>query len=167
MRRLTGGGAVDHGEGVDFTYSLIFPVSDRRWALSGAERYREIHRVVAEVLRAVGVDCGLAPALSEGTEASGVAGCDCYRKPVAWDVLAPDGRKLAGGGQRRRRDGLLHQGSIRAGVGGKAFRCALAEGFEAGERSDLYPSVLAAARDLARKKYATEDWLRGREALRS
>jgi lipoate-protein ligase A len=36
----------------------------------------------------------------------------CFEKPVAWDLVDRQGRKLAGAGQRRTRRGLLHQGSV-------------------------------------------------------
>ncbi len=161
VRRLTGGGVVDHGDGIDHTYSLVFPPGHRVWAMPGEERYREIHGRVIRAMKELGVECGPAAAPALAAESRGTAGSDCYRSPVAWDVLAPDGRKLAGGGQRRRRDGLLHQGSVRAEVGGEEFRSVLAGVFEAGPGEDLCPALLDEARALVEDKYATEDWLRG------
>lgn len=104
VRRWTGGGMVDHR--ADWTYSLIVP---RRAALSnlrGAESYRLIHAAVAAMLQ----KCGTAARLSEGAEETGAA--LCFENPVCHDLLAEDGRKLAGAGQRRSRRGLLHQGSV-------------------------------------------------------
>ena len=162
VRRMTGGGVVEHGDGVDLTFSLVVPAGDRLWALPGGERYREIHEVVVQSLRSAGVECRLAVVAEAGAAQSAYAGGDCYTKPVQWDVLGADDSKLAGGGQRRRRDGLLHQGSVRASVSHGDFYRALARGFNAGVQIGLCESVLVAARELERQKYATEGWLRGR-----
>ena len=35
----------------------------------------------------------------------------CFEKPVEWDLLC-QGEKIAGAGQRRTRQGILHQGSV-------------------------------------------------------
>lgn len=50
-----------------------------------------------------GVGCDLAPDDSTNDFAS------CFEKPVAWDLLGDDGRKLAGTGQRLARKGALDQ----------------------------------------------------------
>ncbi len=163
VRRLTGGGLVEHGDGVDATFSLVYPRNSRLWSLSGTERYREIHQALAGALRSLGVECQLAQSATAAVE--GGAGCACYGRPVEYDVLSITGQKLAGGGQRRRKDGLLHQGSVRAPVDTDSLYCALAEAFGAAPGSELCPSVLEAAHTLARKKYATEKWLRGRQAV--
>jgi lipoate-protein ligase A len=104
VRRWTGGGMVDHR--ADWTYSLIVPRTATLANLRGAESYRLIHAAVAAMLE----KCGTAARLSEGAEETGDA--RCFENPVCHDLLADDGRKLAGAGQRRSRRGLLHQGSV-------------------------------------------------------
>lgn len=164
VRRLTGGGVVDHGEEVDFTYSLIYPVGHPLCSLPASARYREIHGIVVLALQELGVSCMLASEAAT-KRASVREADDCFKKPVAWDVLAPGGSKLAGAGQRRRRDGLLHQGSVRAKVG-TAFPAVLAERLSASKSGGLSSEVREEAAELALRKYATESWLRGRKGGR-
>ncbi|TAE92871.1 MAG: hypothetical protein EAZ81_01515 [Verrucomicrobia bacterium] len=105
VRRPTGGGLVEHGS--DWPYTLVIP---RGWELAempGAESYRVIHQALEKVLVGEGVDCRL-------TEQAGDEPSDlCFRHPVVHDVIAVNGTKLAGAGQRRGKSGLLHQGSLR------------------------------------------------------
>lgn len=109
VRRWTGGGMVDHR--ADWTYSLIVPRTEPLANLRGAQSYRLIHAAVAAMLE----KSGTAARLSEGAEETGAA--MCFENPVCHDVLAIDGRKLAGAGQRRSRHGLLHQGSLSGACG--------------------------------------------------
>ena len=65
-----------------------------------------IHEALTAALNEVGPRARLI------AEDSAVESAACFEKPVAWDVVDGDGRKLAGAGQRRTRRGLLHQGSV-------------------------------------------------------
>jgi lipoyl(octanoyl) transferase len=104
VRRPTGGGVVDHRD--DWTYTLVVPRGHGIAELPGAESYRLIHQALCEALRAEGVDCALVTAESEAT------GDRCFVKPVLHDLIDANGNKIAGAGQRRGRNGLLHQGSV-------------------------------------------------------
>lgn len=104
VRRSTGGGIVDHR--CDRTYTLIVPRFEGLAVAPGGESYRRIHQALAEAMREEGADVTLV-AIEEAGE-SGV----CFERPVQWDLVDSSGRKLAGAGQRRTRDGLLHQGSV-------------------------------------------------------
>jgi len=121
VRRITGGGIVDHR--ADWTYSLVIPKSDPVAGFRGGESYRAIHAALAEVLRDEGVDCRL-------TSGGAVAGeALCFANPVDHDVVGAAGGKLAGAGQRRSAAGLLHQGSVAlaadaASSGARAFALA-------------------------------------------
>lgn len=106
VRRWTGGGTVDHR--ADWTYTLVVPQGEPLASLRGAESYRAIHALLAETLTVEGIDARI----SGGTEETGAA--LCFENPVSHDLLGPEGRKLAGAGQRRSRQGLLHQGSVAA-----------------------------------------------------
>jgi lipoate-protein ligase A len=106
VRRWTGGGTVDHR--ADWTYSVIVPQGESLATLRGAESYRAIHAVLADTLTAEGIDARM----SRGSEETGAA--LCFENPVSHDLIVGDGRKLAGAGQRRSRQGLLHQGSVAA-----------------------------------------------------
>jgi lipoate-protein ligase A len=104
VRRWTGGGIVDHR--ADWTFTLAVPARDWLAGMKGAASYREIHAALAAALTAAGHDVRLAAA------AAPARGGDCFTHAVEHDLVDARGRKLAGGGQRRSRDGLLHQGSV-------------------------------------------------------
>ncbi len=106
VRRWTGGGVVDHR--ADWTYTVVAPGGEPLAGLRGAESYHQLHQALAETLRAE----GLAAQLSTGAEQTGAA--LCFENPVSHDLVGDAGRKLAGAGQRRTREGLLHQGSVAA-----------------------------------------------------
>ena len=115
-RRWTGGGIVEHG--TDLTFSLAIPRSHLP-ALPAGESYRLIHQALAAALSATGrLQVRAAPsetvARSAAERGLGASPGACFSKPVAWDVIEEsDGTKIAGGAQRRTRQGLLHQGSVR------------------------------------------------------
>jgi len=106
IRRWTGGGSVDHR--MDLTYTLIIP-HKHPWAdLRGALSYQMIHHAVASALNCTGSPCSLTkanPALPNTTT-------PCFTQPVEHDIINASGKKLAGAGQKRSRQGLLHQGSV-------------------------------------------------------
>ncbi len=110
VRRWTGGGVVDHR--ADWTYSVVAPAGTDLANLRGVESYRQIHLALAAALRGEGV----AVRLSAGHAQTGAA--LCFENPVGHDLVAGDGKKLAGAGQRRTRHGLLHQGSVAAACDG-------------------------------------------------
>jgi lipoate-protein ligase A len=105
VRRLTGGGLVDHQN--DWTYTLVIPHNEDLSRMKGAESYRIIHQALLLAL-----NDGLNPLVSDGSS----AGEDpmCFRNPVRYDLVDTGGDKLAGAGQRRSKEGLLHQGSVAA-----------------------------------------------------
>lgn len=105
VRRPTGGGLVYHGE--DTTFTIVAPPGHPLHRMRTSDAYCAIHQAVA---RAIGAELQPTGATRGQYE--------CFQKPVAGDVIA-DGRKLAGGAQRRNRDGMLHQGSIALRVTGE------------------------------------------------
>ncbi|YCM45091.1 hypothetical protein V2O64_03535 [Verrucomicrobiaceae bacterium 227] len=106
VRRWTGGGIVDHR--TDSTYTLVIPRSESLAGSRGGESYCAIHKAVAACLQQEGQACDLAPEDSKNDSNA------CFEKPVQWDLLSAEGQKLAGAGQRRGREGILHQGSVTA-----------------------------------------------------
>ncbi|NJR41681.1 MAG: hypothetical protein HC767_02435 [Akkermansiaceae bacterium] len=104
VRRWTGGGMVDHRS--DWTYTIIAPSSEPLASWRGAESYRCIHAALAATL----CEEEIPTHLSDGAEKTGAAAC--FENPVNYDLLDSDRRKIAGAGQRRSRQGLLHQGSL-------------------------------------------------------
>lgn len=106
VRRPTGGGLVDHRG--DWTYTLIIPRGQILAELPGAESYRLVHQALCDVLCAEGLDCHLISGLQE------MQSDFCFQQPVRYDLVDELGNKLAGAGQRRGKQGLLHQGSVQA-----------------------------------------------------
>lgn len=104
VRRWTGGGVVDHRN--DVTYTLIIPRGHSWTELRGADSYATIHKILVASLQSCEIDAQLI------AENSGNASHLCFENPVAYDVVNQSGVKLAGAGQKRTKQGLLHQGSV-------------------------------------------------------
>jgi lipoyl(octanoyl) transferase len=103
VRRPTGGGLVSHEE--DWTYSVAFPASHEWYGLAAVESYRRIHHWIQTAFARLDVGTELAPA-AQGADLG-----QCFAGYSQFDVLWR-GRKIAGAAQRRRREGLLIQGSV-------------------------------------------------------
>jgi lipoate-protein ligase A len=168
VRRWTGGGIVFHGE--DLTYSIVIPVDNPAFGESSISIYEKIHWALVQALSERGqraVVAGVAdPGPGSVTTATrtGIvdAGYNCFKNPVRADVMI-DGRKIAGAAQRRKRRGLLQQGSIQ-GVdleNGLAERFIQALSPDYSERK-IDDKILNRARELAEQKYGTDAWLRKR-----
>lgn len=156
VRRWTGGGCVVHDH--DLPYSLIVPSGEILAAQRVAVSYEIIHAALAQALHAQGIDAFLAD------QESG-HGVDCFQHAVQADVLGSGG-KLAGAGQRRTRQGLLHQGSIHCPelVGEvtvqnfiMAFVHALCPAWTFGGLDD---ATICLAKSLEKEKYANASWRR-------
>ena len=108
-------------------------------------------------------DCGVECVMLAGDAPDG--GRACFSSPVTSDLVLPSGEKLAGGGQRRVRDGVLHQGSIQ--------NCRLPDGWDVmlasrladthmlRTDSSLFPGMAARVAELLSSKYSTEEWRNG------
>ena len=104
VRRPTGGRAVWHGREV--TYAVACPGG--RGSLR--ESYLEIHRMLADALRSLGVEADLAPR----TTAAAVDTGACFSRPAGGELMV-GGRKVVGSAQLRQGDALLQHGSILLG----------------------------------------------------
>jgi lipoate-protein ligase A len=77
---------------------------------------------------------------------------------VQGDIVA-DGRKLAGGAQRRNQSGLLHQGSIAAKLSAEQIKSGFQKVFGVGfEKHELTDAERTLAGKLARERYGTASW---------
>jgi lipoate-protein ligase A len=108
VRRPTGGGLVPHD--ADWTYSVIFPPSAAWYSLRAIQSYERVHAWVQAAFDRIKISTRLAP--NARKEAPG----QCFIGAEQFDVLWAD-RKIAGGAQRRNRQGLLIQGSIQPPAG--------------------------------------------------
>jgi lipoate-protein ligase A len=103
VRRPTGGGIVPHD--ADWTYSLAFPPNSDWYRLEATESYKRVHEWIQRAFAKLGLETELA------------LGClkmqpgRCFIGHEQSDLLR-NGRKIAGAAQRRRKDGLLIQGSV-------------------------------------------------------
>lgn len=102
-RRITGGGAVFHGE--DLTYSLVVPIQEYPDFASTTKSYRLIHTALVTGLKARGKKVAMSV---QGSESPGAL---CFESPVRDDIMLGK-NKLAGAAQKRAADYMLHQGSI-------------------------------------------------------
>lgn len=165
VRRPTGGGAVEHGDGGETaTYALVVPRAGGALAGLGerpAEAFRRVHAALAAALNSLGVTVEVYGATGI---AAGLGGACFHDRPVPGDLVGgASGRKVAGAAQRRTRAGLLHQGSIRLPPGGceapglvEVFAGALSPR-PTGEPG-LPPRVRTVADELNRTRYAQRAW---------
>jgi lipoyl(octanoyl) transferase len=102
VRRPTGGRAVWHAG--ELTYAVAAPA-----AAFGTirEAYGEIHRVIRNAVRTLGLPAELAPARSAIRLDAGA----CFAAPVVGEVIVGD-HKVVGSAQLRRDGALLQHGSI-------------------------------------------------------
>lgn len=108
VRRLTGGGAILHGD--EITYSLTGP--DRVFPFDGDvdQSYKLIHDTIIACLREMGVPAeyaGKSPKALKRSEQPFF----CFARSTCLDVLVDD-RKLVGSAKRRRGGRVLQHGSI-------------------------------------------------------
>jgi lipoate-protein ligase A len=103
VRRPTGGGLVPHDH--DWTYSIAFPTGHEWYRIPAVESYRRVHEWLRGSFTLLGELTELA------TESRKAASGQCFAGHEQFDLLWR-GKKIAGAAQRRRRDGLLIQGSV-------------------------------------------------------
>jgi lipoate-protein ligase A len=151
VRRLTGGGVVYHVK--DTTYTVVVPPGHSLHDLKTADAYCALHKAVAASFE-------VQPHLHDAELHSPQGRYECFQKPVRGDVVA-DGRKLAGGAQRRTKSGMLHQGSIDAKLSAaqlkRGFRETSGINFENYQVTDAERTI---AEKLVVEKYATDAWNR-------
>jgi lipoyl(octanoyl) transferase len=154
VRRWTGGGLVDHR--ADWTYTVVAPQREALARARGAESYRSIHLALVGALRANGISTRL----SAGNDETGAM--LCFENPVSFDLLDQAGKKLAGAGQRRSKQGLLHQGSVSLTLEAPEKSRCLAESLATQLAVDWQEIALDPnPEDLARRvaaRYAREEW---------
>ncbi|MEX0331625.1 MAG: hypothetical protein AB3N64_09410 [Puniceicoccaceae bacterium] len=112
VRRLTGGGIVDHRN--DLTYALTLPPDHGFYRKQALEIYRELHQGIAEILINRGIAAELAPCgRACGEESAQSANSFCFPSAEPYDVIqAGTGSKIAGAAMKRSQSGILVQGSL-------------------------------------------------------
>ncbi|MDT8391135.1 MAG: hypothetical protein RRC34_11565 [Lentisphaeria bacterium] len=171
VRRPTGGGVVDHRH--DFTYTVIVPASHPICRLSREASYAAVNDRVIQALKALNVDAELTRrTIPDHVDRRTMV---CFTHPTKYDVVL-GGTKIAGAAQRRRKEGILHQGSVDMGplptVTRPALREALQHAFTrlfGGAACPFTPSpdTLRQARSLAENVFSRDDWNIAKKHLRS
>jgi lipoate-protein ligase A len=153
VRRPTAGGIVPHD--ADWTYSLVFPTSHEWYALSAMQSYARVHAWIQSAFAELDLETELAPAQQKSLIGQ------CFVGHEQADLLW-SGRKIAGAAQRRRKDGLLIQGSVqppslslKREKWEQAMReMACREGNVLWERFGDDSLLMTRSRDLAKMKYS-------------
>lgn len=163
VRRPTGGGVVFHD--ADLTYTVVVPAGHRIGKLDRMASYRIFHQAMKEHL---GVESEL---LGESRESEERVTMRCFVSPSRFDLVGPAGEKYAGAAQRRTRDGILHQGSIRLPreSGGDGLSKRLTEAFRQAFELEYLPwepdaAFLEKADRRSRERYQNADWNQGKYA---
>ncbi len=150
VRRPTAGGLVPHD--ADWTYSLAFPPTHSWYDLRALDSYRRVHEWIQHAFALLHLETELAPSARKTHPGQCFAGYEQF--DLLWH-----GRKLAGAAQRRRRDGLLIQGSVQPPPpisDRSAWEKAMLEAAPAGPRwAEFQPqqTLLDRARLLTEQKY--------------
>lgn len=122
VRRITGGGIVCHTV-TDLTYALVVPLKVQPSLRKVRHSYFLIHEAMQQALQELGVSADLfkRESVVEGRSLRNDNVVSyCFDSPVPFDVMFR-GQKVAGGGQKRTRGYLLHQGSIAWGILAESF----------------------------------------------
>ena len=167
VRRLSGGGAVLHGE--DLTFSLCLPLPSPYFPSDVKSSYLKINEAVRLGLQAVYPEMDYAdcrqPAGRQGTVPSAKSQSRekaCFEVPVCYDLLRR-GKKVLGASQRRIEKSLLHQAALFLERDREFLTARILEGFEKAwkvtfEEAPLTAGELRRAREIEEKRYSSPEW---------
>jgi lipoate-protein ligase A len=112
IRRITGGGIVDHCN--DLTYAVACPPGHPVYREDAQMVYAGLHNAIAMILASAGISAELAPCPAQScAEANSGLAQACFTRAEPFDVQEKGtGKKLAGAAMKRHRQGLLIQGSV-------------------------------------------------------
>ena len=106
VRRPTGGRAILHTD--ELTYSITMP-TDHPLVHGGiTESYRRISQGLKAALKRLGLD----PKAESHADRAKSTNPVCFEVPSDYEITTPDGRKLMGSAQTRRRGVVLQHGSL-------------------------------------------------------
>jgi lipoate-protein ligase A len=106
-RRPTGGGAIYHDHYADLSYSIVAPADAVPGDLMAC--YTLFCEPILDAFERTGVDAHFVD-----REYDAVHGPACYLRALhpAHDIVGPDGRKIGGNAQYRRKDAVIQHGSL-------------------------------------------------------
>jgi len=106
-RRPTGGGAIYHDHYADLSYSIVVPAD----AVPGdlMDCYELFCEPILDAFERIGVSASFVESEREAVHQPA-----CYLRALhpAHDIVGPDGRKLGGNAQYRRKDAVVQHGSL-------------------------------------------------------
>ena len=161
VRRPTAGGLVPHD--ADWTYSLAFPNIHGWYSLSATESYCRAHEWIQRAFASTNISTELAPSCRKAEAGQ------CFSGYEKFDLLWK-GQKVAGAAQRRKREGLLIQGSVQPpplSIARQSWEKAMKEKAEPELRIEwleFKPDQQLKERtlELAEKKYSRDEYNRKR-----
>ncbi|MFB6104180.1 MAG: biotin/lipoate A/B protein ligase family protein [Halobacteriaceae archaeon] len=106
-RRPTGGGAIYHDEYGDVSYSIVAPAEELPGDLM--DSYHLLCAPILGAFEAIGLDVAYT---EDDREALYHPACYLRALHPAHDMVGPTGKKIAGNAQYRRRDAIVHHGSL-------------------------------------------------------
>ncbi len=127
VRRITGGGAVRHGE--DLTFSLVLCVPSPFFASDVKSSYLKINEAVRMGLRGEYPSMDYADCKTVPSQTSRQRERVCFDAPSCYDLLL-NGKKVLGGSQRRRHGVMLHQSTLFLDKPAERTAQSIREGFE-------------------------------------
>lgn len=159
VRRMTGGGLVSHGK--DLTVALILKNPNPFFSCDAKMSYVKIHEVLMRGLREGFpkidfVDCKSVPAGKKTRDRV------CFEEPVCSDLLL-NGRKIAGGSQRRKDGVILHQSSILLPGDPRDWSAMIVQSFARHwdldlEERPLTREELSRSEKISRERYQSPEW---------
>ena len=165
VRRLSGGGAVLHGE--DLTFSLCLPIPNVFVPADVKGSYLKIHEAVRVGLKADHpemdyADCRTVPSGKNQSKER-----ICFESPACYDLLLSE-RKILGSSQRRIGKCLLHQATLFLTRDKNLLIRRIMEGFEMSwkvkfEERPLSKEELEEAEKVEEVRYSSSDWALFRE----
>lgn len=113
-KRPTGGGIIFHL--CDFAFSLLLPSAHPAFTVNTLENYAFVNQIVADAVQRFSKNSSAVALLQKAIEPLD-SSCSsfCLAAPTIHDIMIA-GRKVGGGAQRRKRQGLLHQGTVSMGT---------------------------------------------------
>ena len=165
VRRLSGGGAVLHGE--DLTFSLCLPSTNPFMPTDVKGSYLKINEAVRAGLKADYpevdyADCRTVPSGKDRSKEK-----VCFESPACYDLLL-SGRKILGSSQRRIGKCILHQATLFLERNKDLLAARLTEGFKKVwdvqfEERALTAEELREAERVEESRYASSEWALFRE----
>ena len=160
VRRLSGGGAVLHGQ--DLTFSLCLPVPNAYFPSDVKSSYLKINEAVRTGLKADIPDIDYADCRTVTPAATKKGERVCFEKPACYDLLL-HGKKVLGASQRRIGGRLLHQATLFLDLDRDLLIARILRGFENAWKVDLQEAPLsgeelARAAEIEEKRYSSPEW---------